>query len=394
MKTEKAMPATSMTTAGPWDSDPDRQRGQHRVHQETHRPQPAAHGGEQREAPHLLRQDIVGQPVRQPARVPRAGRGCRLAGRDDSFLFRHGRMVRSSQLPIGVCGLRALFQFLQVQQNRLVRAQQVVENLLARPRLRRSGARIFEIRPQARANRRRQDPLQVLQRRPAQVLIVGLQTAKSNQQRLGRQDQRQQREDVRQAPARPVLHDIVEEVRAEIVDLMKQPLAVPHRPADGRLPLDHLENPLPVDANAGILLEQLRQRACAVVPHLEAQVVEAEQQAVGRPLGRADREHAGQSPPDDERLVRVDERVGQLADPFFRHLPQRDHRLLRHGVPREQRNQVWHERGRHAVVGAKHLENPLRIARTESGNLCDVGVQVGGWGAARAVDMGSAPGRT
>jgi hypothetical protein len=45
---------------------------------------------------------------------------------------------------------------------------------------------------------------------------------------------------------------------------------------------------------------------------------------IGRPLRHADREHTRQSPAGGIILVRVEEGVGQLSDPFFGHLAQRE----------------------------------------------------------------------
>ena len=104
----------------------------------------------------------------------------------------------------------------------------------------------FEERPQPLADRRRQHAFEVLERRALQVLVVGVQAAKRDLQRLARQHQRQQREDVREALARPVAHELVE--RRLAGEAIEQPAAFPDRPADRHLPQHHLEDPLAVDA--------------------------------------------------------------------------------------------------------------------------------------------------
>ena len=69
----------------------------------------------------------------------------------------------------------------------------------------------------------------------------------------------------------------------------------------------------------------------------------AEHQAVGRALRHAHREHARQPAPDGEVLVRIDQRVDQLADPLFGDLPQREHGVVGDRIPGQQRDDVRHE---------------------------------------------------
>src|SRR5205823_1770252 len=113
---------------------------------------------------------------------------------------------------------------------------------------------------------------------------------------------REQREHVRQASVRPVLDELVDEhARPGIVELMEKPLTVPYEAAHSRFAIDDLEDALLVDSYLRIPVAHFGQRSCAVVADLEAQVVETDQQPVRGSLRPADRQHAGEAPPDDER---------------------------------------------------------------------------------------------
>ena len=161
----------------------------------------------------------------------------------------------------------------------------------------------------------------------------------------------EQREDVGQALAGAVLQKLVHERSLlGIVDAVEQTMALPHRPADRDLLADHVEDALAIDAHARVLLEDRRQRAAALEADLEAQVLEAEQQAVNRPLRHAHREHARQPAADGERLIGIEQRVDQLADPLLGDLSQRAHRILSDRIPGEQRDHVRDQRRRQALV--------------------------------------------
>ena len=171
-----------------------------------------------------------------------------------------------------------------------------------------------------------------------------MQAAERNLQRLPGQDQRQQREDMRQALVRPVPHEVVDERhRFSRTERVEQPPAFPDRPADGHFPQHECEDPFLVDSDGEILLDNGRKRSRALKAHLESQIVEPEHQTVGRALRHADREHARQPPPDREILVRIEQRIDQFADMFLGDLAQRKHRRLGDRVPGEQRHHVRHE---------------------------------------------------
>ena len=90
------------------------------------------------------------------------------------------------------------------------RAQQLGDHFLARTDRRGCDGALLEERPQPLADRRRQHAFEVFERRPPQMLVVGLEAAERDLQRFARQHQRQQREDVGEALAGAVAHERVE----------------------------------------------------------------------------------------------------------------------------------------------------------------------------------------
>ena len=180
-----------------------------------------------------------------------------------------------------------------------------------------AGAAILEERPQPLADRRRQHAFEILERRASQVLVVGVQAAKRDLQRLARQHQRQQREDVGQALAGAVPHELVDERRRRPARRARRAAGGFPRP-DGRPPTSRRPPRRCASLSMrtrGFFSRIARQRPAALEPHLEPQVVEAEHQAVGGALRHADREHARQPAADGELLVRIDQRVDELRRP-------------------------------------------------------------------------------
>ena len=151
-------------------------------------------------------------------------------------------------------------------------------------------------------------------------------------------------------------------------------MALPHRPADRHLAEHDVVDRLVVDADPRVLGDDRGQRPAALEADLEALVVEAEQQAVGRALRHAHREHARQPAAHGERLVRIDQRVDQLADPLLRHLAQGVDGVLGDRIPREQRNDVRHERRRHPFLVAQHGGHARAVARPQREDLGDLGI--------------------
>ena len=166
-----------------------------------------------------------------------------------------------------------------------------------------------------------------------------------------------------EALARTILQELVNErVPFLVRDPVEQPVALPHRATDGHLASNHVENPRRIDPDERVLCEDRRERSPALEPHFEPQVVQAEQEAVGRALRHAGAEDPCEPAADRERLIGIDEHVGQLADPFLEHAAQRPRRILGDRVPGEQRDHVRHERRRKAVPVPQHRHDPIAIA--------------------------------
>ena len=169
-------------------------------------------------------------------------------------------------------------QLLEVQHDRLVRAQQIREDLVARPRRARRPAR--RLRGTATAAARiggGSTPSRYSSAVPCRCLIVGVQAAKRDLQRLARQHQRQQREDVREALAGAVPHELVDGRRSSCTSSRRAAGGFP-RPA-GRPP--PRAGPRRRSARCrcamrGFFSRIAASERAALEPDLEAQVVEAE----------------------------------------------------------------------------------------------------------------------
>jgi hypothetical protein len=99
----------------------------------------------------------------------------------------------------------------------------------------------------------------------------------------------------------------------------------------------------------------------ALKSDFEPLVVQRQEQGVNGSLRHADGKHAGEPAPHGERLVGVEQRVGQRPEPLFGHFTQRAHRFLRDCVPGEQRNHMRHERRCQALLVAQHAHDPIPI---------------------------------
>src|SRR5262249_46943832 len=127
-------------------------------------------------------------------------------------------------------------ELFEVQRDRMVRAQKLGHDFFAWTRRARDGAPLDE-RPEPLADRRRQHAFEILQRSPLQLLVVRVEAAKRNLQRLSRQHQRQQREDVREAFTGPRPNELVERRRAvALVGDVQQPPALPYASSPGNFP--------------------------------------------------------------------------------------------------------------------------------------------------------------
>ncbi len=158
------------------------------------------------------------------------------------------------------------------------------------------------------------------------------------------------------------------------LDRVDQPPALPHRPADRGFALHQRENAFAVDRNPRVLLDHGSERSAAVIAHFEPQVVEAQQQTVRGALGDAHREHSRQPTAHDEVLVGVGQRVNQLANPLFCHFLQREHRVARHRVPREQRDHLGDEQRRDAFLPVQHLDDAFAVTGTQRQQFLDLGI--------------------
>jgi hypothetical protein len=123
-------------------------------------------------------------------------------------------------------------------------------------------------------------------------------------------------------------------------------MALPHRTADRDFLAHDVEHALAIDPDARILLEHRGQRSPALEPHLEAQIFEAEQQAIDRALRHANREDPGQPATDGKWLVGVEQGVDQLTDTFLSNLAQRPHGVFGDRIPGEEWYHVRNQRRR------------------------------------------------
>src|SRR5262249_58706780 len=124
----------------------------------------------------------------------------------------------------------------QVDQNRLVRSEELGQYFVARPCRPVDRSKILQIRPERLPDGWRQDAFEVLERGALQVSIVGMQAPERNLKRLVRQDEREQREDVCGALAGPIADVAVGERHAlPHVDFLEESAALPHPAAGPRL---------------------------------------------------------------------------------------------------------------------------------------------------------------
>ena len=199
-------------------------------------------------------------------------------------------------------------------------------------------------------------------------------------ERLARQHERQQREHVREALTGAVADEVVDErhrLGIEGVELVEQAAAFPDRTADCRLPEHHVEDPLAVDQDARVLLDDLAQRTAALEADLEAHVVEPEHHAISGALRHTDGKDAGQTAADGEILIRIDQGVDQLADVLFDDLPERKHRVGGDRVPGEQRDRVRHEQMRQSVLAMQHAIHAPAVARAQGDDVLQVRIGSG-----------------
>jgi hypothetical protein len=108
---------------------------------------------------------------------------------------------------------------------------------------------VLQIGPELPAHFRRKRRFEVLERRSPEERIARLKTADRDAERLARKREREEREDVLQAPARPRAERIVRERRPQVVvPLIQNPLIVPDAPLR-----PHFPNPASVTISDGTL---------------------------------------------------------------------------------------------------------------------------------------------
>ena len=203
-------------------------------------------------------------------------------------------------------------QLLEVQHDRLVRAQQVGDDFFARTRRTRRPAGVRGTATAARGSRGGSTPSRYSSAVPCSCSssVCRLRNAICSGSRGSTSDS-SVNTCARLSPARSRTNSSSGDCRLR-VDAVEQPAALPDRPADRHFAQHDVEDPLAVDADARILLEDRGQRPAALEADLEPQVVEAEHEAVGRALRDADREHARQAAADGEVLIRIEQRVDEL----------------------------------------------------------------------------------
>ena len=130
-----------------------------------------------------------------------------------------------------------------------------------------------------------------------------------------------------------------------------------------------------IDAHERIGIEDSRERPAALVAHLEAEIVEAEDQTVDGALRHADREHPRQPAAHGEVLIRIDERVDQLPDPLFRDFAEREDRVVGDAIPRQQRDHMRGEAGREPLLPVQDLDDAFGVARAEPGGILNLRVE-------------------
>ncbi len=256
-----------------------------------------------------------------------------------------------------VAAARAPPQLLEVQHDRLVRAQQIGEDLLARPRLRAAPRPIARgTATAARGCRAAARPRDTRARcRAAPGRRCAARDRRSAAASVGSTSDSSVKTCARLWLARSLRNSSTNDRCSSSSSAIEQAMAFPDRPADRDFAPDDVEDALAVDADRGVLLEDRRQRAAALEAHLEAQCRRGRAAAPSDgALRDADREHARQPPPDGERLVRIDQRVDQLADVLLGDLAQRADRVFGHRIPGQQRDDVRHQRRRQPFLVAQH----------------------------------------
>ena len=216
----------------------------------------------------------------------------------------------------------------------------------------------FEERPQPLADRRRQHAFEVLERRPRRCSssVCRLRNAICSGSRCSTSDS-SVKTCARLSPARS-------RTNASSGDSLANPSSSRRLSHTGRPTATSRSTTSKIRSLSiwirGFFSTMRGQRPRRLAADVEPQIVEAEHEAVRRALRHADREHARQAAADGELLVRIDQRVDQLADALLGDLAQREHRVIGDRIPRQQRNHVRHEAGRQPFCPRQHLHDRSR----------------------------------
>ena len=151
-----------------------------------------------------------------------------------------GRFGRDSTNEPSYAHFAPRLQFLQVEDDRLVRAKQVLEDLVTRTTDQTGIRGGFEKRPEPLPDVVGKHAFQVLEGRAPKTLVGGVQAAVRNTERVGRQDQLQQREYMGKRSAGSLVHEFVKRrpIIAVLRETVNQPPAFPHSATDGDLTQD------------------------------------------------------------------------------------------------------------------------------------------------------------
>src|SRR5258706_4213359 len=124
-----------------------------------------------------------------------------------------------------------------------MRELELGDEVARRTRDRGRGAVELEKRPEPFTNARRQDALEILERRAAQDSIVGAERPQADAQRLGGKRETEQREYVVERRGRPLLeHAIDELVRLGALEAVEESIAAPDASIDTHLALYGVED--------------------------------------------------------------------------------------------------------------------------------------------------------
>ncbi len=128
-----------------------------------------------------------------------------------------------------------------------------------------------------------------------------------------------------------------------------------------QLARDRGEHPRPGQEGRGRALGDAGQGQGALAAYLEARVGQGLEQAVGRPLGGAGPQHAGDAPADGDVLARIEEGVQELAGGARDRPAQRAQDFEEDVVAGQKRDQVAHEGGIDLVLPAQERPHRLRL---------------------------------